>query len=367
MKGRNFLRGYLIVSLVAIVAVLGLLSCEPEEAQVNRSVSMMVGPDSDQFAQVVSGYQFEFPRDHLPHPEFRTEWWYLTANLKAEDGEEFGFQWTLFRSRSLSGEGHGWENPQRYMAHLVVTGEDKVWSAERFARGGIGQAGVLGQPFRAWLDNWEWRSFSDSPFPGVLSFADDSGMAGKLAIQQTGNIVLQGEQGYSKKHATKDIASYYFSAPFLQIDGRIELDGQRFEVTGEAWFDREWSSRGLADNQLGWDWFAIHLDDGSALMLYQIREKDTRPYYFGSLSWADGRIDVLEAEDIQLLPVTFSTQGGKTHPVAWQIDVPSKGIKLKVDVVRKEQWLPFIFSYWEGPIRVTGSHTGQGFMELTGY
>lgn len=367
MKGASFPRWYLIISVIAVATVLVLLSYDQEEISDSPSVSMMTNPDNAQFAPVVPGYQFEFPRDHLPHPDFRAEWWYLTANLQAEDGEQFGLQWTLFRFRSTTEEGRGWESPQRYMAHLVVTSKDKVWSAERFARGGIGQAGVLGHPYRAWLDNWEWRSYSDSPFPGVLSFADGSGMAGKFAIQQTGAIVFQGDKGYSKKHATEDIASYYYSAPFLNIEGRLELDGKQFTVSGDAWYDREWSSRGLAENQQGWDWFSIHLDDGSALMLYQIREKDVRPYYFGSLSWPDGKTEILSAEDLQLSPITFSTYGGKTYPIVWQVKVPSQGIELKVDVVRKEQWLPFIFSYWEGPIRVSGSHTGQGFMELTGY
>ncbi|TDR75939.1 putative secreted hydrolase [Photobacterium lutimaris] len=367
MKGNKFPRWYLALSVLALIITLFMLSYDRPVTKADPSVTMMVGQDSDQFAQVTPGYQFQFPRDHLPHPEFRTEWWYLTANLKSEDGEEFGLQWTLFRSRSVTEAGRGWKSPQRYMAHTVVTSKDKTWSAERFARGGIGQAGVLGQPYRAWLDNWEWRSVSDSPFPGILSFADNSGMAGKLAIQQTGSIVLQGEQGYSKKHATEDIASYYFSAPFLQIDGQLELDGKLYQVSGDAWYDREWSSRGLSKDQIGWDWFSIHLDDGSALMLYQIREKDTRPYYFGSLSWPDGTTELLSADDIQLSPVSFTKHADKTYPVVWRVKVPSKAIELKVDVVRKEQWLPFIFSYWEGPITVTGSHTGQGFMELTGY
>ncbi|MGR5140494.1 lipocalin-like domain-containing protein [Photobacterium sp. DNB23_23_1] len=367
MKGSKFPRWYLVISILTLSTVLFMLSYDSPEQRESPSVAMMSEQNHDQFAQVTPGYQFQFPRDHLPHPEFKTEWWYLTANLKSDDGEEFGLQWTLFRSRALTEKGQGWKSPQRYMAHTVVTSKNKTWSAERFARGGIGQAGVLGQPYRAWLDNWEWRSFSDSPFPGVLTFADPSGMAGKLAIQQSGGIVLQGDQGYSKKHATEDIASYYFSAPFLKVDGRLELDGKLYEVSGDAWYDREWSSRGLSDNQEGWDWFSIHLDDGSALMLYQIREKDARPYYFGSLSWPDGRTETLAAEDIQLSPFSFTHHGDKTYPVVWKIKVPSKAIELKVDVVRKEQWLPFIFSYWEGPITVTGSHTGQGFMELTGY
>ncbi|MGF1686995.1 carotenoid 1,2-hydratase [Photobacterium japonica] len=349
------------------VTVLVLLAgCDQPAPPVDRSVSVMMDEETDTFTPVEPGRTFTFPQDHLPHPDFRNEWWYFTSNLKAESGEVFGVQWTLFRHASANRTGKGWQSPQRYMAHVVVTGEKKTWAFERFARGGVGQAGVIGHPFRAWMDNWYWRSYGDNPFPGVLSF-DDDGVKAKLAVQQNGSYILQGDDGYSKKHPTLDIASYYYSAPFLKVKGRLELDGKTYHVTGDGWYDREWSSKGLSSTQLGWDWFSMRLDDGSALMLYQIREKNKRPYYFGSRSWPDGRTEPLLSEQIRLSPVSFTTHNGKNYPLSWYIEVPSHQIKLKVDVVRKEQWLPFVFSYWEGPIRITGSHTGQGFMELTGY
>lgn len=360
------------VFLLMAACLLTLQGCETEPDPEDQAIVMLSQESGEQFARVEPGVRLTFPQDHLPHPEFRNEWWYLTANLKSETGEEFGLQWTLFRNAVSTQPGNGWQDPQRYMAHLVVTGEKKLWAAERFARGGIGQAGVTGRPFRAWLDNWLWLSHSDSPFPSTLTFADGESpkpdMAGKLEITQTGPLVLQGVQGYSRKHATQPIASYYYSAPFLTLKGELELDGKLYRVEGKGWLDREWSSVGLSDSQLGWDWFAIHLDDGRALMLYQIREKDHRPYYFGSLSWPDGRTQGLKPEDIKLSPVSFTTNDeGHSYPHAWYIELPAYQIQLKVDTVRKEQWLPFIFSYWEGPVKVTGSHSGQGYMELTGY
>lgn len=347
--------------------LIGLLTgCDNTSEPVDRSVAIMSSETDSAFAPVVPGRTFHFPADHLPHPEFRTEWWYLTANLTSEEGEVFGVQWTLFRNAASNLNGHGWQSPQRFMAHAVVTSRDKTWAAERFARGGIGQAGVIGQPFRAWLDNWNWRSFSDSPFPGILSFSD-GGMQAKLVIQNMGSLILQGDEGFSQKHPTQDIASYYYSAPFLALNGQLKLDGKTYQVSGDGWFDREWSSTGLSANQLGWDWFSIHLDDGSALMLYQIREKDQPPYVLGSLSQPDGKKTELTAADIRLSPASFTTHEGKNYPLDWYVDIPSQQIKIRVNVVRKAQWLPFIFSYWEGPITVSGSHSGQGFMELTGY
>ncbi|WP_299015313.1 lipocalin-like domain-containing protein [uncultured Photobacterium sp.] len=342
-----------------------LAGCEQAEPDANTA-EILRQDESGQFAAVVPDKKWQFPKDHLSHPEFRTEWWYLTANLESEEGETFGVQWTLFRFANSTGQGTGWNSPQTYMAHIVVTSKEKNWQAERFARGGIGQAGVASNPYRAWLDNWSWSSFGDSPFPGRLQFADGD-MTADLKIRNQGELVFQGDNGFSQKHPTQDIASYYFSAPFLKIDGFLQLDGKTFRVKGDGWYDREWSSEGLSDKQQGWDWFSVHLDDGRALMVYQIREKDAKPYYFGSLSWSDGKTIQLQPEDIRLTPVSYTTIEGKDTPLSWRVDIPSHQIQLDVDAVRKEQWLPFVFSYWEGPIKVSGSHSGQGFMELTGY
>ncbi|PSW21557.1 carotenoid 1,2-hydratase [Photobacterium sanctipauli] len=352
--------------IVVLLSALGLLGCEDSAQNDDRAIALMAAQVDEQFSQVEPGKILSFPRDHLSHPDFRTEWWYLTANLEAENGEVFGVQWTLFRSAASNSSGKGWESPQRFMSHTVITSAKQTWAAERFARGGIGQAGVRSRPFLAWLDNWQWRSYSDSPFPAVLTFADGD-MKATLAVQKTGEHVLQGEQGYSKKHATENIASYYYSEPFLHVNGKLELNGETYKVKGKGWYDHEWSSVGLSELQQGWDWFSVHLDDGRALMLYQIREKNRQPYYFGSLSWPNGESLKLGEGDIRLVPVTFTTHKGRNYPLKWSIAIPSQDISIKVDVVRKEQWLPFVFSYWEGPIEVSGSHSGQGFMELTGY
>ncbi|MCW8327816.1 carotenoid 1,2-hydratase [Photobacterium sp. SDRW27] len=358
----NIARRQIVALLLCALALVG---CEPVEQQSNAS-DILRQDLTGTFEPVVPGKPLSFPQDHLAHPGFRAEWWYLTANLESDTGETFGVQWTLFRFATSTEKGDGWKSPQMYMAHTVVTSKNKTWHAERFARGGIGQAGVVSKPYRAWLDNWSWRSYGDTPFPGQLEFADGA-MAGDLTVSNQGALIYQGDNGYSKKHATEDIASYYFSAPFLDISGSLQLDGKSYQVKGNGWYDREWSSVGLSEKQLGWDWFSIHLDDGSALMVYQIREKDAKPYYFGSLSWPDGKTIILQPGDIRLTPMSFTTHKGKNYPLDWRVDVPAHQIELKVDVVRKEQWLPFVFSYWEGPIKVSGSHSGQGFMELTGY
>ena len=114
--------------------------------------------DAADFAQVKPGKMFSFPADHGPHPEFRIEWWYVTANLKDSNGTAFGAQWTLFRQALAPGaQQQGWANQQIWMAHAAVTRADTHRFNQTYARGGIGQAGVTAKPFAAWIDSWAMR------------------------------------------------------------------------------------------------------------------------------------------------------------------------------------------------------------------
>ena len=361
--GMSFIRLCRIV--VMLTLALFLSACD-NPITPSKSVESLTQSTDYVFEPVVKGNKLQFPKDYGSHPEYRAEWWYFTTNLESESGKQIALQWTLFRMATGDEETKGWKTPQMYMAHAVITTKKKTWRAERFARGGIGQAGVILSPFRAWLDNWTWRSKDSSPFPGRLEFADDN-MKAILDITQAGSIVLQGDNGYSRKHPLLDIASYYYSAPFLNVKGMLELDGETYRVKGQGWFDREWSSSMLSLQQQGWDWFSIHLDDGSALMVSQLREHGEKPYFFGSRSWKNGKVVKLDNHQIRMKPIKYFSVKGKQFPLIWEIEIPSQSIKIETTVVRREQWLPFIFPYWEGPIRVTGSHKGKGFMELTGY
>lgn len=368
----------------------GVSGCEPTSVPENRSADILSQQSQTGFEQVLPGQPLVFPRDHLSHPGFRTEWWYLTANLETEQGQWIAVQWTLFRiaTQPLSGsEGAtGWQDTQRFMAHVVVTTAKKRWQAERFARGGIGQAGVEGEPYRLWLDNWRWQGLESSPFPATLTFSDshsdahtdahtnsdssmnDSSMAATLNIRSYGNLVRQGEAGYSQKDPTDPrLASYYYSMPFLLLDGVVTLDGETMAVKGEGWFDREWSSQAMSEHQTGWDWFSLHLDDGRALMLYQLRSTQHDPFVFGSLSWPDGRSIALSSDQASLTPIATSTLSGREFPTRWHLQVPAHQIDLDVQTQREDQLLPFLFPYWEGPVSASGSQNGLGFMELTGY
>ncbi|CZF78718.1 Hydroxyneurosporene synthase (CrtC) [Grimontia celer] len=357
--------GWSFAVLLCLLALFGsvLLKDDPP----NRSaVAALVAANADEFAKVVPGTDIQFPIDYGSHDDFRQEWWYVTGNLQDESGNQYGIQWTLFRSALSPAMGEGWENNQIFMAHAVVTSKEGVYSAERFSRGGIGQAGVADKPFNVWLDNWQWRGKGDKPFPAKLQAADKD-FSFKLAMSQTLPEILQGDNGYSQKHAEKGVASYYFSVPAVAMEGVLELGGKSVKVSGKGWVDREWSTEALSEDQLGWDWFSIHLDDGRSLMVVQVRGEQA-PYRFGSITSSTGLSTTLNNSDIDLVPIAFAKMPTGRHlPIKWQVKVPSHDILLTTKPVHEQNWLPFTFPYWEGPILINGSASGIGFMEATGY
>ncbi|WP_336245222.1 lipocalin-like domain-containing protein [Enterovibrio paralichthyis] len=352
----------LLLSLLALFGSVLMHGGKPDR----KVASLLFAKDNAGFAEVTPGRSFSFPDDYATHEDFRQEWWYITANLQDRHGQRFGVQWTLFRSALDADGGEGWENSHVYMAHAVVTTANGVYAAERFSRGGIGQAGVRKAPFNVWLDNWQWKSRNASPFPAILSAADDD-FGFSLHMDKVQPEVLQGDNGFSKKHATDNVASYYFSVPAIEMSGVIELEGERIEVSGLGWMDREWSTASLGAHQHGWDWFSVHLDDGRALMVVQVRSDDGL-FRFGSLTSPDGTSKTLSTGEITMMPTSFAKmKNGRHLPTEWEISVPKAGIKLHSQPLHEQNWLDFTFPYWEGPIQLSGSNNGVGFMEATGY
>src|SRR5665213_1382139 len=202
-----------------------------------------LGEDAAGFAPVVPGRTFSFPADHGPHPDYRIEWWYVTANLSDVKGNAYGAQWTLFRQGSRPGaQGEGWANQQVWMGHAAVTRADTHRTSEKFARGGVGQAGVEATPFQAWIDSWQMRGGeamrADTIAPLDLS-ASGADFAYTLRLNADLALVLQGDAGYSRK-SEREQASYYYSQPHFKAAGSITIDDQPVAVTGLAWMDREW-------------------------------------------------------------------------------------------------------------------------------
>jgi predicted secreted hydrolase len=329
-----------------------------------------LGRDAEGFAAVVPGRALTFPADHGPHPDYRIEWWYVTANLIDGAGAAYGVQWTLFRQAMAPGaQQEGWASQQIWMGHAAATSAAIHRSSQTFARGGIGQAGVEAHPFHAWIDSWELRGGAETlpttiaPLQLTASGADFNYA---LRLEADRSLVLQGEGGYSKK-SDRGQASYYFSQPYFKASGTLTLDGKPIQVSGQAWLDREWSSQPLASDQTGWDWFSLHLNSGEKLMLFRLRQTDGNNYFSGNWITPDGKSAQIGSADIAMTPKASTNIEGRKIPTAWNIAILSRGIQLETAPLNERSWMATSFAYWEGPISFRGSHSGVGYLEMTGY
>jgi predicted secreted hydrolase len=329
-----------------------------------------LGKDAEGFAAVVPGRNFAFPADHGPHPGYRIEWWYVTANLTDSAGAAFGAQWTLFRQAMQPGpQADGWANQQLWMGHAAVTRADSHRTSEKFARGGVGQAGVETKPFQAWIDSWQMRGLDpmrDDTIAPLELTAAAADFSYTLRLDADRALVLQGDAGYSRK-SEREQASYYYSQPFFKAAGRITIDDRPFEVAGQAWMDREWSSQPLASDQSGWDWFSLHLNQDEKLMLFRLRQNDGHHFCSGNWILPDGKTLQIASDDIDMTPKTFTEIAGRKIPVAWHIAIPARALDIECVPLNPNSWMGTSFPYWEGPIRFAGSHAGVGYLEMTGY
>lgn len=319
-----------------------------------------LGADADGFAIPQPNPQFSFPADHGAHPDYRIEWWYITANLTSADGTPYGLQWTLFRSAMAPETTSGWNDPQLWMGHAAVTTPDDHFVAERLARGGIGQAGVVADPFAAWIDDWQMTGFDNAR---LTASGDNFAYDVNLAAQ--GPLIFQGDDGYSVKSAAGQ-ASYYYSQPFYDVSGTLTLPDGDIAVTGQAWLDREWSSQPLASDQSGWDWFSLSFDNGAKMMGFRLRGEGDA---FTSATWIapDRSVTTYRDGAFTATPLADSDVGGRGVPTRWQVTLPEHGVDVTVNAINPQAWMDTSVPYWEGPVTVTGSHAGQGYLEMTGY
>lgn len=376
---------------VALLATL-LAGCEGEAPATPSQGFAGLGAEAGGFVQATPGTPLRFPEDHGPHPDYRLEWWYLTANLEDETGQPLGIQWTLFRQAQLPPaerpEAPGpWAADQLWMAHMAVSRGDTHRVAERFARGSSqgsapehDQAGVIAAPFRAWLDDWTLASRVGDTDRDALSRLelvaeaahDGTAFGYRLDLEAEGPLVFHGENGFSQKSADGQ-GSIYVSQPFYRVDGEVTLDGVARRVTGRAWLDREWSSQLLGPDQAGWDWFSLHLADGHRLMAFRLRGggEDGGDYLSGSWITPEGKTTPLDDGSLVLEPLATSAVAGRELPTRWRLQLPNQDLDLTVAAPHANRWMATTVSYWEGEVRVTdhasGASRGQGYLEMTGY
>ncbi|MHA6343892.1 lipocalin-like domain-containing protein [Roseivivax sp. CAU 1761] len=354
--------------LAGLSGLAGLAGLGPAPAARAQGFAGL-GSAAEGFEVPRRGRALAFPRDHFAHPRFRIEWWYLTANLETAEGIACGVQWTLFRSALAPGDNA--ESPgQIWFAHAALTLPDRHLFAERSARGGLGQAG-LARPFAAFIDDWRLATRlppdgAEDPMQALHVAARGADFAYALDLDAEGPLVLHGEDGYSVKSAAGQ-ASYYYSQPFLRARGRLDLPERSLDVTGHAWIDREWSSQPLAADQRGWDWFSLTFESGDRLMGFGLRS--TGGAHFTSATWIgpDGVSRSYGDGALRLTPLDYGRVAGRRLPLRWRLALPAEGVEVETRPVNPDAWMGTSFAYWEGPVTVSGSHRGAGYLEMTGY
>jgi predicted secreted hydrolase len=325
------------------------------------------------YAPVIAGHALSFPRDFGSHPQYRTEWWYVTGWLTSAAGEPLGFQITFFRTKpNLSGD-----NPSAFAAKQIMIAHcalsdpkrGRLWQDQRIARAGLGLAGADEDDAHVWIGAWSLKH--DAQYAAKIA-AEDFSL--DLLLSETQAVMINGEDGFSRKGPGERAASYYYSLPHMRVTGAVSRKGSSSRVTGEAWFDHEWSSEYLDAQAAGWDWIGINLGDGGALMAFQIRGIDgARRWAGGTLRSGGGTVQSLKPADIvfQAGRRWTSPRTGIVYPVEWTVRADGHKFTLRplLDDQENDTRLSTGAIYWEGAVRAYDeSHlVGRGYLELTGY
>ena len=370
---------------------------------------------------VRQGTPIRLPQDHGAHLEQGIEWWYVTANLTSDSGETFGVQWTLFRTLmpSVSRQSQviqsqeidvnnsaqakidsQWWDENLYFSHFAMQHQQQHFAFERFAR--AKQAEIISEPFVAKIDDWQLASTSTSFLPLVLTAnAKQDGEQYQVQLTLANSpITLHGDKGYSQKTESGH-ASMYFSYPFLEVSGELVFAGKKHQVSGNAWYDREWSASLIDRNQLGWDWFSLVTDknvaedsdekqnnqDNRGLMVFCIRGNGKKSrqvdhqkgyskeqqidnsgydYCSGSQISANGDNQQISGRGIDIRALASVELGGKQYPSKWRLTIADQA-PIIIETVTKDARNELSIPYWEGRVTASGGFKGNGYAELTGY
>jgi predicted secreted hydrolase len=327
------------------------------------------------------GRKITFPADHYSHPDFKTEWWYYTGHLESENGTRYGYQVTFFRFGLRDRQKEMKQAPlfsELYMAHFALSdlAAKRFTFRERIERGIAGKAGAATDRFQVWNGDWKLDGDGNNHVIEV----NDRGRRLRLGLRALKAPVLHGQNGLSQKGEGAGRASYYYSLTRMQTEGELTVNGKSEKVRGLSWMDHEFGSNQLREDQVGWDWFSIQLDNQTELMLYLMRRKDGSidPYSSGTLVADDGVSKNLALRDyrIEILERWKSPTSGATYPIKWKVTVPSESIELEILPAFPEQELitnrSTRVTYWEGAVQIRGNARGKlvgghGYVEMTGY
>ncbi len=326
------------------------------------------------YPPVTAEHPLTFPNDYGSHPQFRTEWWYVTGWLDTAHGEPLGFQITFFRTKPNLDDSNpsAFAPHQLLIAHCAISDPTRarLWQDQRIRRAGLGLAEAATGDTDVRIDRWSLKRHA-----GVYAAKIDAeNFSFDLILSDTQAVLLNGDSGVSRKGPAADAASYYYSLPHMRVAGRITRESNADAVSGEAWFDHEWSSEYLDGESAGWDWIGLNLDDGAALMAFRIRGAHGEPRWAGgTLRESDGRTQVLRPGDIEFTGGRrwTSPRTGIAYPVQWHVRAGSREFDLEplMDDQENDTRLSTGAIYWEGAVRAREQQhaAGRGYLELTGY
>jgi len=326
------------------------------------------------YAPVVPGKPLVFPADYGSHPEFRTEWWYVTGWLTTAQGQPLGFQITFFRTKpDVATDNPSAFSPRQILiAHCALSDpkRGRLWQDQRIRRAGLGLAEAGVGDTSVSLDGWSLIRH-DASYVARIEAEDFSF---ELTFTPTQAVLLNGEAGVSRKGPGVGAASYYYSAPHLRVSGRVTRLTDTTAVGGEAWLDHEWSSEYLDEQAVGWDWLGLNLDDGSAVMAFRIRGPagGTR-WAGGTVRSPGGNVSIMSPQDVDFLPGRrwTSSRTSISYPVEWTVRVGGRKFAITplLDDQENDTRLTTGAIYWEGAVQAmqAGHIAGRGYLELTGY
>ena len=333
------------------------------------------------YPAVTSDQTLAFPRDHGSHADFRTEWWYVTAWVRDDNGNDLGIQITFFRNRpGVAETGTSRFAPRQLLfAHVALADprHGKLWHDQRAARAGFGLAEAADTTTDVRIGDWSLRLVGDT-YEARIAARE---FTLQLAFTASAPPMLQGTRGFSRKGPHAQQASYYYSRPQLRVTGTLTLPHRATKVNGTAWLDHEWSSDYLAPEARGWDWIGINFDDGSALMAFRIRTREGSAQraggdtYWAGGAWQDshGGTSNLQPDEVAFTPLRRwrSPRSNIDYPVAFRVQAGTVDITLEplLDDAELDSRASVGTIYWEGAVRAFagGREVGRGYLELTGY
>jgi predicted secreted hydrolase len=352
------------------------------------AISPAIAGEPTGYLSVTGPCNLEFPKDHGPHPGYRTEWWYYTGNLQDASGKRYGFQLTFFRSQISPPGGRqkwpqpasAWRTQQIYLAHSAISdlsGKQHL-QAELVSREALNMAGAkqMEGVTTIFLKNWSARI---EPERHLLIVQSDS-YSYELTLDPEKPEVRHGNEGYSLKGSSADRASCYYSFTRLNAAGSLSVGNKKVAVKGTAWMDHEYSTAMLDPGLRGWDWLSLQLSDQTELMAFVLRKEHggTGPASSATVIDKQGQSRHISRDEFELtvLDTWKSPHSGAVYPAEWRLQILPVLLDLTIRPNLADQEMrpseTTGVTYWEGSVSVAGTKagnpiTGQGYVELTGY